>query len=110
MATRHITKAKTHVFKNNDLGQVLHSSNDDNIYSKTKSKRMQLSYYTLQGIASNSKERALLHSCGNLVSVQLHAMPFFTRRCHLWFFVLNSNPQVKPLTRSCLIIYFSLQW
>lgn len=36
MATRHITKAKNHVFKDDDLGQVLHPSASENIYSKTK--------------------------------------------------------------------------
>lgn len=36
MAKRHITKAKNHYFKDDDLAQVLHSSDEENIYSKTK--------------------------------------------------------------------------
>jgi hypothetical protein len=39
MNQRHITKAKTHVFKNDDLKQVLHAAADEteNLFSKTKS-------------------------------------------------------------------------
>lgn len=38
MATRHLTKAKAHVFKNDELSQVLHEASFDNSFSKTKSK------------------------------------------------------------------------
>lgn len=36
MGTRHLTKAKTHVFANDDLAQVLVEGEYDNAFSKTK--------------------------------------------------------------------------
>ena len=41
MAVRHITKAKTHVFDNDDLSQVLHAADPQlQQFSKTKGERL----------------------------------------------------------------------
>lgn len=44
MAVRHITKAKNHVFKNDDLAQVLHAAEDEHVFAKTKRESKLLEY------------------------------------------------------------------